>query len=52
MKDKEIGLYVEDLLEKAMVKIMGDPNTAMIDAESYEEVRAIADSIVIFDPED
>ena len=52
LNDKEYSQYVEDLLEKAMVKIMGDPNTASIDTESYEEVRSIADSIELFDPED
>ena len=48
----EYGPYVEDLLEKTMIKIMGDPSTAVIDTESYEEVRSIAESIELFDPED
>ena len=49
---KEYGPYVESLLEKAMVKMMGDPNSFNIDAESYEEVRALSDEIEVFDPED
>ena len=35
-----------------MVKIMGDPNSFNIDAESYEEIRALSDEIEVFDPED
>ena len=49
---KEYGPYIEALLEKAMVKMMGDPNSFNIDAESYEEVRALSDEIEVFDPED
>jgi recombination protein RecA len=49
---KEYGPYIETLLEKAMVKIMGDPNSFNIDAESYEEIRALSDEIEVFDPED
>ena len=42
------------LLEKAMVRIMGDPENINIDTESYEEVKAVADSLetLNFDPED
>jgi recombination protein RecA len=51
---KEHGKYVDMLLEKAMVRIMGDPENMNIDTESYEEVKAIADSLetLSFDPED
>ena len=54
IKDPEYGKYVDALMEKAMVRIMGDPNSMNIDAESYEEVRAIADNLegLHFDPED
>jgi recombination protein RecA len=51
LSDKEYGQYTDSLLEKAMIKIMGDPNAVSIDTESYEEIRSIAESIEIFDPE-
>ena len=51
---KEHGKYLDMLLEKAMVKIMGDPDNMNIDVESYEEIRSIADNLetLNFDPED
>jgi recombination protein RecA len=52
LNDKEYSDYIEDLLEKAMVKIMGDPDSINIDTESYEEVRSLSESIEIFDPEE
>ena len=51
LNDKEYSQYTDSLLEKAMIKIMGDPNAVSIDTESYEEIRSIAESIEIFDPE-
>jgi len=51
LSDKEYSQYTDSLLEKAMIKIMGDPNSVSIDTESYEEIRSIAESIEIFDPE-
>jgi len=52
--DEEIVPFLNMILEKAMVRIMGDPNTMNIDTESYEEIRAIADNLeeINFDPED
>jgi len=49
----EYGKYCEDLLEKAMIKIMRDDSNMNIDAESYEEVRSIAMELEteILDPE-
>ena len=44
LKDPEYGPYIEDLLEKAMVKTV-DPSEFNIDPESYEEVRSVAMSI-------
>jgi protein RecA len=34
--------YIDDLLEDAMVKVMGDPDEADIDTNSYEEMKAVA----------
>ena len=51
LDDDIFGPFLEALIEKAMVKIMGDPQTMSIDTESYEEVRSAVDNIDIFDPE-
>jgi len=54
IKDPKYSKYIDALMEKAMVRIMGDPNSASIDAESYEEIRSVADNLATldFDPED
>ena len=42
INDQEYSQYVDGLLERAMIKQMGDPDSAEIDPESYEEIRSIA----------
>ena len=44
IRDPEFGPYIEDLLEKAMVKTI-DVSEFNIDPESYEEVRSVAMSL-------
>ena len=41
MSNPEYASYIDDLLEKAMVKIMHS-NDFKIDSESYEEIRSLA----------
>lgn len=40
--DPNYSAYLDDLLEKAMVKKLSDPSSVAIDLESYEEVRALS----------
>ena len=47
MRDPEYSYYIDNLLEAAMIKKMGE---AEIDPESYEEMRSLAD--IITDPID
>ena len=42
MRDPQYSPFVDALLECAMIRKMSDPNAVNIDAESYEEVRAIS----------
>jgi len=42
INDKEYEPYIDALLEKAMVKVMGDPESIDIDTESYEEIKSLA----------
>ena len=42
LADPQYSVYIDDLLEKAMVKKLADPNSMAIDPESYEEVRALS----------
>ena len=44
IKDPELGPYIEDLLERALVKKV-DVSEFNIDPESYEEVRSVAMSL-------
>ena len=52
MSSPEYAPYIDDLLEKAMVKIMHS-NDFEIDSESYEEIRSLADELddELIDPE-
>ena len=54
LTDPEYSSFCDDLLEKAMIKIMNDDASISIDHESYEEVRSIAMELEteVFDPED
>ena len=53
MKDDVFGAYCEQLLEKAMIRVMNSNETQDFDSESYEEVRAVAMDVAseIVDPE-
>ncbi|MBK23555.1 MAG: hypothetical protein CME70_06070 [Halobacteriovorax sp.] len=53
MKDPEYGVYIDQLLEKALVRESVTAENIDIDAESYEEVRSIAMELNedILDPE-
>ena len=42
MSDKEYGPYIDALLEKAMVKVMADPESVDINVDSYEEIKSLA----------
>ena len=42
MKDREFQPYIDALIEKAMVKVMSDPEFVDIDPESYEEIKALS----------
>jgi hypothetical protein len=42
MCDKEYGPYIDALLEKAMVKVMSDPESVDINVDSYEEIKSLA----------
>ena len=42
INDKEYSTYIDGLLEKAMIKQLGDPSLADIDTESYEDIRSLA----------
>ena len=52
MSNPEYASYIDDLLEKAMVKIMHS-NDFKIDSESYEEIRSLAAELddELIDPE-
>ena len=43
MNDPEYNSHIEGLIEKALVKMMGNPNSLDIDVESYEEIKALSD---------
>ncbi len=45
INDKEYGPYIDALLEKAMVKVMSDPDSINIDPESYEEIKSLAEEL-------
>ncbi len=45
LKDPEYKGYLEDLIEQAFVTRMSNPDSSNVDAESYEEVRALADDL-------
>ena len=45
LEDEEYSYYLDMILEKAMVKIMGDPDNIDIDPEAYEEIKAIAQEL-------
>ena len=45
LNDPEYKGYLADLTEQAFVTKMKDPETSNVDAESYEEVRALADDL-------
>ena len=47
----EYGPYIDDLLERCMVKKFNQDELD-IDTESYEEMRSIADAMIDIDPED
>jgi hypothetical protein len=53
LTDPEYAEYCDDLLEKAMVRIMSSNENEDFDSESYEEVRAASLEIenVVIDPE-
>ena len=53
MKDPEYGPYVDQLLEKAMIRESVGAQDMEIDAESYEEIRSVAMELdeEILDPE-
>jgi len=53
LNNPEFSSFCDDLLERAMTKIMNDDSNVSIDPESYEEVRSIAMDLEseIFDPE-
>ena len=42
LNDPEYSLFLDALLERAMIRKMSDPNEENIDVESYEEIRAVA----------
>ena len=44
VNDAEYGKYIDALLEKAMVRIMGDPNSMSINTDSYEEMRSLSNN--------
>ena len=45
MKDAQYGHFIDDLLEKAMVKVMSNPENIDIDSESYEELKSLANEL-------
>ncbi len=49
MSNPEYGEYISGLIEKAMVKIMGDDSNIDIDVESYEEIKALSDELSLDD---
>ena len=49
MNSPEYGDYIDALLEGAMTKVMGDPESVDINPESYEEMRALADELGLDD---
>jgi recombination protein RecA len=54
LDNPEYSSYLDVLLERAMIRKMADPSTAVVDAESYEEVRALSMEIgdELSDPEE
>ena len=52
-KDPQYKQFIDDLLERAMVRVMEGDEHVNIDPESYEEVRSLAGmNIEIVDPEE
>ncbi|MAG25533.1 hypothetical protein CMI47_08145 [Candidatus Pacearchaeota archaeon] len=51
MNDSKYSSYIDDLLERAMVKKFS-LDDADIDVDSYEEMRSVSDEILIDNPED
>ena len=49
MKDKQYKKYIDGLIEKAMIKKMGNQEGIDIDPESYEEMKSLADEIYLDD---
>ena len=45
LEDPEYKDFLDDLIEKAMVKILSTEAGVDIDPESYEEIRALADEL-------
>jgi len=49
MSDPEYGDYINSLIEKTMIKIMGDPESVDIDLESYEEIKSLSEELLLDD---
>jgi recombination protein RecA len=47
--DPDYKPYIDSLLENCLVRKMNDPDSAVLDTESYEEVRAVAMEINLED---
>ena len=45
MTNKEYEKYIDWLIEKAMVKIMANPDNIDIDPESYEDMKSLANEM-------
>ena len=45
MINHEYGSYIDDLIEKAMVKVMSSSENIDIDSEAYEEIKSLANEL-------
>lgn len=54
INDQEYGPYIEELIDKAMTKVINSNSSLDINPESYEEIKALSEELGdedIFDPE-
>jgi len=45
LNDKQYSVYLDDLIENAMVKMLSSSEGVDIDPESYVEIQALADEL-------
>ena len=45
LNDRQYSIYLDGLIEKAMVKLLNSDEGIDINPESYEEIKALADEL-------